>query len=180
MKRCIGLFVLVMVLAMISGCTQPVTPAKVTTPVTTTEVTAVPTVPPTEATLAPTPGQTLVPTTVITVLAKPKVILVPQTAKTIIYMRNNTFVPRELTVLPGTGITWVNEDSITHSVKTTGIHAGTFNSGDIIPGATSGNTFGKAGVYEFICPDHMDMKGTLVVKEGASVAGAPAMQTTTP
>ena len=90
-------------------------------------------------------------------------------------MRNNSFVPTELTVLPGTGISWLNEDTIVHSVKITGIHAGTFNSGDIIPGASSGNTFANVGVFEFACPDHPDMKGTIVVKEGASVEGAPTI-----
>ncbi|MDO9325012.1 MAG: cupredoxin domain-containing protein [Methanoregula sp.] len=180
MKRFIGLFILVIVLALISGCTQPAQPAAVPTPVPTT----VPTVITTEATLTPTlmptMEQTPVPTTVTTILSTPKITLVPQTTKTIIYIRNNTFVPVELTVLPGTGITWINEDTIAHSVKITGIHAGMFNSGDIIPTATSGYTFGEVGVYDFICPDHPDMKGTIVVKNGASVVGAPTMQTPSP
>ncbi len=177
MKRFIGLFVLVVVLALISGCTQPVKPAAVTTPV----VTEVPTVPTTEVTIVPTQEPTRVPTTVITVPAKPKIPLVPQTIKTIISMQNNTFVPQELTVLPGTGITWVNDDNIAHSVKTTGIHTGMFNSGDIIPTAAWGYTFGAdEGVFEFTCTDHPDMKGTIVVKKGESVVGAPTMQTPSP
>lgn len=177
MKKFFGLLILVIVLMMVSGCTQPAQPAAVITP----EATAVPTVAPTEATLAPTLIPTPEQTVVITpVVSKQKITLVPQTTKTIIYMRNNTFVPKELTVLPGTGITWVNEDFIVHSVKTTGIHAGMFNSGDIIPGATWGNTFGTEGVFEFTCIDHPDMKGAIVVKAGASVVGAPAMQTPSP
>lgn len=183
MKRFIGLFVLIIVLVMISGCTQPAQPAAPAT----TVPTAIPTIVPTEATPVPTPvlttEQTPVPTTVTTiatVMSTPKITLVPQTTKTIFYMRNNTFVPTELTVLPGTGITWVNEDSISHSVKTTGIHAGMFNSGDIIPTATWGDTFGDVGVFEFTCPDHPDMKGTVIVKEGLSVVGAPTMQTPSP
>jgi plastocyanin len=176
MKRFIGLFILVIVIVMISGCTQPAQPAPVTTPIATPVATPVPTVPPTIA----TPVPTMIPTTVTTVLSTPKITLVPQTKKTIFYMRNNTFVPTELTVLPGTGISWVNEDLISHSVKITGIHAGTFNSGDIIPGSSSENTFATVGVFEFACPDHPDMKGTIVVKAGASVEGAPTMQTPTP
>jgi plastocyanin len=176
MKKFIGLFIVVIALVLISGCTQPAQPAAVITPV----ATAVPTVPPTVPPTIATPAPTVMPTTVTTILSKPKVTLVPQTKNTIFYMRNNTFVPTELTVLPGTGITWVNEDSIVHSVKITGIHAGTFNSGDIIPGATAGNTFATEGVFEFISPDHPDMKGTLVVKAGASVEGAPTMQTPSP
>ena len=169
MKKFIGLFILVIALIVISGCTQPAQPVAVTT----TVVTPAPTVPPTVA----TPVPTLVPTTVVTVLSTPKITLVPQTTKTIFYMRNNTFVPTELTVLPGTGISWVNEDFISHSVKITGTHAGMFNSGEIIPGASSGNTFADEGVFEFACPDHPDMKGKIVVKAGASVEGAPTMQT---
>ena len=173
MKKFIGLLILVIALIVISGCTQPAQPVAVTTTVATPVPTIPPTVPPTVA----TPVPTMVPTTVVTVLSTPKITLVPQTKNTIFYMRNNTFVPTELTVLPGTGISWVNEDFISHSVKITGIHAGTFNSGEIIPGASSGNTFVDEGVFEFACPDHPDMKGTLVVKAGASIVGAPTMQT---
>ncbi|MHB8163269.1 MAG: cupredoxin domain-containing protein [Methanoregula sp.] len=179
MKKLIGLFILVIVIAMISGCTQPAKTAVVTP-----EPTAVPTVPPTVATpaptMVPTPEQTMVPTIVATV-SKPKTTLVPQTKNTIIYMRNYTFVPQELTVLPGTGITWVNEDTTVHAVKSTGIHAGMFNSGDIIPGGSWGNTFGASeGVFEFTCIYHPNMKGAIIVKDGASVEGAPAMQTPSP
>jgi plastocyanin len=173
MKKFIGLFILVIALVVISGCTQPTQPVAVTTTVATPVPTVPPTIPPTVA----TPVPTIMPTTVATVLSTPKITLVPQTKKTIFYMRNNTFVPTELTVLPGTGISWVNEDSIVHSVKITGIHAGTFNSGEIIPGASSGNTFANEGVFDFACPDHPDMKGKIVVKAGASVEGAPTIQT---
>jgi plastocyanin len=172
MKKFIGLFILVIALVVISGCTQPAQPVAVTTTVATPVPTVPPTIPPTVA----TPVPTMMPTTVTTVLSTPKIPLVPQTKKTIFYMRNNTFVPTELTVLPGTGISWVNEDFISHSVKITGINAGMFNSGEIIPGASSGNTFANVGVFEFACPDHPDMKGTIVVKAGASVEGAPTIQ----
>jgi plastocyanin len=178
MKKIIGLFILVIVLAMISGCTQPAQPATVTTPA----ATAVPTVPPAEATPAPTiaasPEPTILPTVVPAVLSVPKITLVPQTANTIIYMRNYAFVPTELTVLPGTGVTWVNDDSTVHAVKTIGTNAGLFSSGDIVPTASWGYTFGAdEGVFEFTCTYHPTMKGTIVVKQGAEVAGAPPLQT---
>ena len=73
MKKFIGLFILVIGLVMISGCTQPAQPAAVTTTVVTTVVptvphttvanTVVPTVPPTVATPAPTKQPTTVATT---------------------------------------------------------------------------------------------------------------------
>ena len=114
---------------------------------------------------------------VATEIATPKITLVPQTTRTIIDMRNNTFVPQEHIVLSGTGITWVNDDTIVHSVKTTGTYEGMFNSGDITPTATWGYTFGQVGVFEFVSPNYPDMKGTIVIKDGASVVGVPIMQT---
>jgi len=181
MKKFIGLIVLMIVLVMVSGCTQQAQPVAVTTP----EATEVPTIAPTEATLVmtvvPTTEQTVMPTTVPAVLSTPKITLVPQTTKTIIYMRNNTFVPLELTVLPGTGITWVNDDSTVHSVKTIGDHAGMFNSGEISPGGRWGYTFGaNEGVFEFTDTNYPEMKGTIVVQKGESVVGAPTMQTPSP
>jgi plastocyanin len=178
MKRYTGLFILVIALVMIGGCTQQAQPVAVTTPV----ATAVLTVPPTAATpeLTPTQEQTIVPTMETTILSKPKITLVPQTTKTVIYIRNNTFSPVELTVLPGTGISWVNDDTVAHSVKTTGVHAGMFNSGDFIPTASWDYTFGEVGVFEFIDPNYPDMKGKIVVKDGESVVGAPTLQTPSP
>jgi plastocyanin len=178
MKRFIGIFVLMIAIVMIGGCTQQAQPVPVTTPV----ATAVPTVPPTVATpeLTPIQEQIIAPTVETTILSKPKITLVPQTTRTVIYIRNNTFSPLELTVLPGTGITWVNDDTVAHSVKTTGIHAGMFNSGEFIPTASWDYTFGEVGMFEFIDPNYPDMKGTIVVKSGESVVGAPPMQTPSP
>jgi len=66
-------------------------------------------------------------------------------------MRNNTFVPQELTVMPETGITWVNDDTIICSVKTTGTHEGMFNFGDFLKGAGRGYTFETTeGSYEIM------------------------------
>ena len=180
MKRFMGLFILLIAVALCSGCTQPAQKVAVPTTLSTEVPTAVQTEATTVVVTVQTTVPTLVPTVVVTEVAKPKITLVPQTTKTIICMRNNTFVPQELTVLPGTGITWVNDDTIVHSVKTTGTHEGMFNSGDIIPTATWDYTFGQVGVFEFVSPDYPAMKGTIVVKEGASVVGAPTMQTPSP
>jgi plastocyanin len=160
MKKLIGLFILMISFVAFTGCTQPVVPE----PVTTTPPTMVLTIVPTEElTVVPTP----VPTTIVTTL--------PPTVKrtespstkvvTTIHMRNNTFVPRELTVITGTGITWVNDDDAVHTVKTIGTYAGKFNSGDILPGAVWSYTFGKQeGSFEFTCSYHPEMKGTIIIK----------------
>jgi plastocyanin len=84
---------------------------------------------------------------------------------TAIHMRNNTFVPEELTALPGTGIAWINDDSAVHSVKTIGNATGMFNSGDILPGSQWSYTFGqREGRYEYTCSYHPEMKGAIIIK----------------
>jgi plastocyanin len=93
-------------------------------------------------------------------------------------MRNNTFVPSELVVLPGTGITWINDDTVVHIVKASGDHKGMFTSGEIINGGQFSYTFGETpGTFEFTDPAYPSMNGTIIVKKGESVLGAPTLQT---
>ena len=181
MKKFIGLFVLVIILAMISGCTQPAKPAAVTTP----EQTMVPTVPPTETTRAPlvvsTPEVTPVVTSEIatmktTVPPTPKPVMTPSTKITTIYIRNNLFVPNELMVLPGTGITWVNDDATVHAIKTTGNHKGMFNTGDIMPGSRWGYTYGEnEGTFEYM-DTYSNSTGVIIVKKGEALVGNPTVR----
>lgn len=159
MKKFLGFVILMIAFICFTGCTQTTVPEAVTTPPTT-----IPTsVPTTELTLAPTTVPATVVTTVFPVATRtmsPSIKVV-----TTIYMRNNTFVPQELTVLPGTGITWINDDSIVHSVKTIGNATGMFNSGDLVPGSQWSYTFGhREGRYEFTCSYHPEMKGAIIIK----------------
>jgi plastocyanin len=175
MKKFIGLFILVIVLAMISGCTQPAQPATVTP-----TATEVPTVPPTEATPVPTmeptsvvtpQSTTVIATTMATAVSTPKPVMTPSTKITTIHIRNNSFVPSELTVLPGTGLTWVNDDATVHAIKTTGIYAGKFNSGDIMKGTEWGYTFGaNEGTFEII-DTYSNATSVIIIKKGESVLG---------
>jgi plastocyanin len=187
MKKYIGLFILVIVLVALSGCTQQAPPAPatpvpttvITTEVPTPEATAVPTTAPTAepTTAAPTAEPT---TVVVTTTATPKPVVTPSTKVTTIYFRNSTFVPNELTVLPGTGITWVNADSTIHGVKMIGNHTGMFNSGDIIPGSQWSYTFGEnEGRFEFK-DTYSNSTGMIIVQKGESIVGAPPMQTPKP
>ena len=169
MKKFIGLFILVIVLAMISGCTQP---AAVTTPVATT---VVPTVLPTVATPAPTmepapvatpQSTTAIATTVATVVKTPKPVQTASTKITTIYIRNNSFVPQLLTVLPGTGITWINDDATVHAIKATGTHAGMFNSGDFVKGSQVDYTFGAdEGTFDII-DTYSNATCVIIIKKG--------------
>ena len=164
MKKIIGLLILMIAIAMISGCTQPANTANATTPVATTVATVVTTeattIPPTEIPAVATPEPmtnatpeiiTALPITAATVVKTAVPIGTLSTKVTTIYIRNNTFVPQELTVLPGTGITWINDDETVHAIKATGSHAGMFNSGDFVKGAEWGYTFGaNEGTYEIM------------------------------
>jgi plastocyanin len=129
---------------------------------------------------------TTVPTAVLTTAATPEVTanvttaatarpdMTPSTKVTTIHIRNNTFVPDQLTVLPGTGITWINDDAVTHVVKASGDSAGKFTSSPMVTGASFIYTFGEAtGTYEFMDPAYPDMKGAIIVKNGDAVVGAP-------
>ena len=179
MKTSIGLFMLVMLLVATSGCTsQQAKPAAMaTTPATPVSVTEVPTT-------VNTPLPTTVPTTVstaaasevttkVTTVATPQPTVTASTKITTIHIRNNTFVPAELTVLPGTGITWINDDSVTHIVKATGDAKGKFTSTEMINGAHFIYTFGEAtGTYEFGDPNYPDMTGAIIVKKGETLWSA--------
>ena len=176
MKKFIGLFILVIVLAMISGCTQP---AAVTTPVATT---VVPTVLPTVATPAPTmepapvatpQSTTAIATTVATVVKTPKPVQTASTKITTIYIRNNSFVPQLLTVLPGTGITWINDDATVHAIKATGTHAGMFNSGDFVKGSQVDYTFGAdEGTFDII-DTYSNATCVIIIKKGELLVSNP-------
>ena len=160
MKKFIGLFILMIAFVAFTGCTQQAVPE----PVATTPPTTVPaTVPTAELTLVKTP----VPTTVMTTL--------PPTVKrtespstkviTTIHMKNNAFAPQVLTALPGTGITWINDDDSAHSIKMSGPNNAGFNSGDIMPGASWSYTFGsREGTFSINCVNHPDMKGSIIIK----------------
>lgn len=174
MKKLICFVIFMIAFVCFTGCTQPAVPEAVTP-----QPTIVPTTVPTaELTLAPTMVPTTVVTTVLPIVTRTTS---PSTkVVTTIHMQNNLFVPQELTVLPGTGITWINDDSVVHSVKTTGNATGMFNSGDIISGSQWSYTFGeREGRYEFTCSYHPDMKGAVIIKRSdSSLIRSPQIQAT--
>jgi plastocyanin len=200
MKKSIGFLILLIVLIAVCGCTQP---AK-TTPVTTTATTVAPTpeattvettiVPTTEITIEATPVATSSPeanvtapaaenTTVVETTAAATTTLItasmtPSTKVTVVHIANNTFTPSVLMVLPGTGITWVNDDSTVHSVKAIGDHAGKFNSGEIPKGVQWGYSFGAAeGTFEYADGLNKNITGVIIVKNGDLLVGNPAPTT---
>ncbi|MGB7788336.1 cupredoxin domain-containing protein [Methanoregula sp.] len=196
MKKVIGLLILILVLVAVSGCTQQAKPAPVTTTVPTTVVSTVAatTVATTvETTAAPMDNSTaaVTPATnataenvttpeetseVPTVTQAVTMSMTPSTAVTVVHIVNNTFSPAVLMVLPGTGITWKNDDQTIHSVKTIGDNAGMFNSGAIVNGGTFIYTFSESeGTYQYADGYNMNVTGTIIVQKGDTLVGRPTM-----
>ena len=71
------------------------------------------------------------------------------------------FSPANLTVKVGKTVTWVNKDTVTHTVTSDG--SSLFDSGFMPTGATFQFTFTTAGTYPYYCTVHPYMKGTIVV-----------------
>jgi nitrite reductase (NO-forming) len=78
------------------------------------------------------------------------------------------FVPKEITVAPGTSVTWTNSDSTIHTVVE-GTAAGAtggaplFDSSIIAPGASFEHTFDTAGEFDYFCNLHPFMVGKVTV-----------------
>jgi plastocyanin len=181
MKTYTGLFILVILLAAASGCTTQqakpaVTATAVATTVAATEV-------PTEIT---TPVPTAIPTEVVTTVAIPQATAnvsatatpwssatFSPTRKLVIHIKDNKYDPDSLAVLPGTMVTWINDDSRVHVVKATGESAGKFTSAELVNGAQFNYDFGEAtGTYEFGDPAYPDMKGAIIVRKGDTLWSA--------
>ena len=97
---------------------------------------------------------------------------------TTIHILNNSFVPQQLTVLPGTGITWINDDAATHAIKTTGTHAGMFNSGDLGLGSNWGYTFGaNEGTFE-ILDTYSNATCMIIIKKGEMLSSITTVRPT--
>jgi amicyanin len=80
-------------------------------------------------------------------------------------MDHNTFIPSEITVDPGTTVTWVNKEAMPHTVVD--VNKG-FRSKTLVKDAQFSFTFTAAGDYNYLCSIHPNMKGKVIVKSGAS------------
>ena len=80
-----------------------------------------------------------------------------------VVMSASSFSPATLTVSRGTTVTWRNDSGVTHT--STSDNAG-WDSGDILPGASTTTTFNTIGMFTFHCTYHraMGMTGTIIVQ----------------
>jgi plastocyanin len=79
-------------------------------------------------------------------------------------MDHNSFIPGEITVAPGTTVTWVNNETMPHTVVSP--NQG-FRSKTLVKDAKFSFTFTTPGDHDYLCSIHPNMKGKVIVKPGA-------------
>jgi plastocyanin len=72
------------------------------------------------------------------------------------------FAPAAVTVQAGGKVTWLNQDSATHTAT---LDDGSFSSGDLAVGKLKSESFKDAGTYAYHCEIHPEMTGTVEVVE---------------
>jgi plastocyanin len=74
-------------------------------------------------------------------------------------IQNFTFNPATLTVKKGTTVTWTNNDSVAHQLK-----SAAFNSTGLTNDQTFSFTFTTAGTFDYACAIHPSMTGKIIVE----------------
>ncbi|MEO9189930.1 MAG: cupredoxin family copper-binding protein [Acetobacteraceae bacterium] len=74
---------------------------------------------------------------------------------------NFTFAPTPLTIAPGTTVKWVNEDDIPHAIYCQGLG---LRSHPMDTNDSFSHRFDQAGVFDYMCSLHPQMRGRIVVQ----------------
>jgi plastocyanin len=77
-----------------------------------------------------------------------------------IVIKSFAFNPQELHVKVGDTVTISNDDTVTHTWTA---DDGSFDAGEMAPGATKTQVFAKAGTVKYHCKIHASMQGSVVV-----------------
>jgi plastocyanin len=77
------------------------------------------------------------------------------------------FDPAAVEVPVGATVTWTNTGAAPHTATASD---GTFDSGELAPGASFSHTFAAAGTFPYVCQIHPQMTGTVTVVEAAAAA----------
>lgn len=75
-------------------------------------------------------------------------------------LTTTAYSPNPVSVAVGGTVTWTNNDVTTHTATS---DDGSFNSGNMAPGATFSRTFSAAGTFTYHCAIHPGMVGTVTV-----------------
>jgi len=76
-----------------------------------------------------------------------------------ITIQNFTFTPSTLTVKQGAKVTWTNQDSAPHTIKSS-----SFNSKELGKGESFEFVFNTKGSFDYSCGIHASMRGILIVE----------------
>ncbi|NDJ77878.1 MAG: hypothetical protein GYB65_16640 [Chloroflexi bacterium] len=84
-----------------------------------------------------------------------------------VHIADLAFTPHTVVVATGATITWVNDDTVPHTVTSPG---GWFDSGTVGPGETFVWQADQPGNFQYTCTIHPNMEGVIVVLPGGAVA----------
>lgn len=101
-------------------------------------------------------------------LLSPSIVVADQVGVTI---KDLAFEPATVTVSVGAGVTWINEDAVSHTATA---DDGSFDTGTIRPGEDAGVTFQTVGTFPYHCEIHPSMKGTVVIEDAPAASQEPA------
>jgi plastocyanin len=94
-----------------------------------------------------------------------------------VVIRDNTFIPKELTIEPGTVVQWQNKGRNDHNVRPN--QGDQFRSRTIEPDETYEHRFDEPGTYRYYCSFHgargRGQRGTIVVRAGAGDPYQPTL-----
>jgi alcohol dehydrogenase (cytochrome c) len=85
--------------------------------------------------------------------------------------QNGYYIPSNAQIAPGSQVTWNNKDSVAHTATA---QDGSFDTGNIAPGASGSVTIQGQGQIQYYCTIHPWMKATLTV--GSSGGGIQPQQ----
>jgi plastocyanin len=97
---------------------------------------------------------------------------VPTPKEIVVTIDNFSFNPPEVTITPGTTVTWENRDDIPHTVVETGK---SFRSHALDTGDRFSFTFAGAGDFAYFCSLHPHMTGIVKVQPPPGGAAAASM-----
>lgn len=101
------------------------------------------------------------PPTTATASATPRAVT-PSSEIAAVTIKDFAFTLNELTIQPGTTVTWTNDDTVTHTVFVVD-GPEKFDSRDILTGAQFSFRFTQPGTYVYYCGYHDIMMGTITV-----------------
>ena len=76
-------------------------------------------------------------------------------------LTTTAYVPNPLNVQVGAAVTWINDDTESHTSTS---QAGGWDSGNMPPGSRFTFTFRSAGSFNYLCLVHANMVGTVNVQ----------------